>query len=144
MKRMTKIAGVLALGALISGSVTTEASAHGWGGRGFGGGFGIGFGYGLAAPFFAPGYYYAPTVVYAPPPAYYAPPPPYYYQPYPAQAPQQPVQASAQPSAAAQGSGYAQSCNAGSYVCPMEVAVPAGAHCYCPGNNGNRVYGSAQ
>jgi hypothetical protein len=167
MKRIAKFSSVLALGALIgSASFTAPASAHGWGGGWHGaggwhggwhgggwgwGGFGIGLGYGLA---FAPGYYYAPPVYYnappvyyAPPPAYYAPPP-YYYQPYPIQAAPAPAPgpASARPAAVPKASagGAPQSCNAGSYVCPMEVAVPAGARCYCPGNDGNLAYGSAQ
>ncbi len=123
----------------------------GWGGGRFGIGFGYGFGYGVGygfghgfgygygagfAPFYARPYYYAPPVYYAPP-AYYAAPPSYYYSPYPRAA----ARAEVDPQSSDAASG--QSCSAGSYVCPMEVAVPAGARCYCPGNDGSRVYGSA-
>jgi hypothetical protein len=107
-----------------------QASAHGRGG------FRVGFGFAPFAP-----YYYPPPVYYAPPPVYY-PPPPGYYSPYPGYIAQSPT---AVPQVAQAGSGApAQSCNAGSYVCPMEVSVPVGANCYCRGNDGERVNGSAQ
>ena len=127
---------ILLTAAALTGGIPREAAAHG-------GGWHVGIGFGFA-PIFVPGpYYYPPPVYYAPPPVYYAapPPPPGYYSPYPgyiAQSP--PAQAPVQSSSGAQ----ALSCNAGSYVCPMEASVPAGARCYCRGNDGSRVYGVAQ
>lgn len=126
-------------------AVPAPACAHGgdhdWDGGGWRGGWGVGIG-------IVPGpYYYPPLVYYAPPPPqiYYAPPPPPgYYAPYPGfiqQAPSPVAQPAPVQSSPADG---AQSCDAGSYVCPMETSVPAGARCYCPGNNGDRVYGAAQ
>ena len=79
-----------------------------------GGGFGIGF--------VAPPIYFAPPAYYAPPPVYYAPPPAA-YAPVPAR--------------------WATSCDAGRYVCPMEVASPAGSPCTCPANVG-RVAGRSR
>jgi hypothetical protein len=99
-----------------------QASAHG---------FGIGFGFVPFAP-----YYYPPPAYYAPPPVYY-PPPPGYYSPYPGYIAQSPAPQNVQA-----GPVSAESCNAGPYVCPMQVSVPVGAKCYCLGNDGNRVYGS--
>jgi len=87
-------------------------------------GVGVGvpfFGYGLGYPY---PYYYPPPVYYAPPPVYYAPP--QAYTPAP-------------PVAAARG----QSCNAGSYVCPMERPTAAGSACYCPAGGNQRVWGRA-
>ena len=141
------------LGMMAAGLLAQPASAHGgrgggggWGGGwhggccggwhgGWGGGWGVGIG---IAPFYAaPPYYYYPPPAYYAPPAYY-PPPAGYYSPYPGYIAQAP--AAGTPTAGA----AARSCNAVSYVCPMEVTVPVGARCYCPGNNGQRVYGSAE
>ncbi len=86
-------------------------------------------GVGVPLPYFGPPAYY-----YPPPPVYYAPPPPVYYAPPP------PVTyAPPGPSAT-----YGQSCNAGSYVCPMERPAPSGASCFCRGNYGERVNGYTQ
>lgn len=92
---------------------------------------GVGFG----VPFYGPGYFapppfYPPPVYYAPPPMYYPSPPPVVYTPPP------PVYSRA-PSASG------QSCYAGSYVCPMDRPVAAGAGCYCLGNGGQRISGRA-
>ncbi len=126
------------LGMAAAGMLAQPASAHGgWGGGGgwhggWGGGWHGGWGIGVGiAPFYAAPFYYYPPPAYYAPPAYY-PPPAGYYSPYPGYI--------AQPPSAGMS---AQSCNAGPYVCPMEVAVPAGTRCYCPGNDGRRVYGSA-
>jgi hypothetical protein len=129
----------LVLGILGMAVAAAPAAAHGgWGGGwhggwhgGWGGGWGVGIG---IAPFYAAPYYppYYPPPAYYAPPAYY-PPPAGYYSPYPGYIARDPSAGT-----------NAQSCNAGSYVCPMEVPVPAGARCYCRGNNGQRVYGSAQ
>lgn len=84
-------------------------------------GGGIGFGFVAPPIYFAPPAYYAPPpAYYAPPPAYYAPPPAYYAPPPVAYAPAR----------------WATSCDAGRYVCPMEVASPAGSPCTCPTNMG--------
>lgn len=138
MKSPIRFFAVLLAVAAVLGALPGQASAHGWGGRGWGYGRGWGFGIGIGlAPAFVPGpYYYPPPVYYAPPA-----PPPGYYSPYPGYIAQIPAsQAPAQNSSAT----AAQSCNAGSYVCPMEISVPVGARCYCRGNDGERVYGSAQ
>lgn len=130
-------AGLLAL-VILSGLAAQPASAHG------GWRWGVGIGVGLA-PAYVPGpYYYPPPAYYPPPPVYYAPPPPPpgYYSPYPGFIEQSPPPAQAAPVQNA--GGAAESCNAGRYVCPMEVSVPVGARCYCRGNEGARVYGSAQ
>ena len=130
------------LGMVTAGVLAQPASAHGGWGGGWGGGWHGGWGGGWRggwgvsvgiAPFYAvPPYYYYPPPAYYAPPAYY-PPPAGYYSPYPGYIAQTPTAGTA-----------AQSCNAGPYVCPMEVTVPAGARCYCTGNDGRRVYGSAQ
>ena len=95
-------------------------------------------GVGVPLPFFGPPVYYPPPIYYPPPPPpyYYAPPPPppYYYAPPP------PVVYT--PPQAAPGYG-GQSCNAGSYVCPMERPVAPGSGCYCVGNGGQRIRGNA-
>ena len=136
---MKKIVTAFAVAAMLAtAAVATSGTAEArWGGGwhgGWGGGWGVGIG---IAPFYAaPPYYYYPPAYYAPP-AYY-PPPAGYYSPYPGYIAQAPA-------AGTQAVGSsAQSCNAGRYVCPMEVTVPVGARCYCPGNNGQRVYGSAE
>ncbi|MDE2240004.1 MAG: hypothetical protein KGJ73_08755 [Rhodospirillales bacterium] len=119
--------------------VPTPAAAHGgdrdWGGHGWGG-WGVGIGIGVL-----PGPYY-----YPPPPVYYAPPPPPpgYYAPYPGFIEQVPSQTAQQAPVQSNPAGAAQSCDAGDYTCPMEVTVPEGGRCYCPGNNGERVYGTAR
>ena len=92
---------------------------RGYGGFGFGFGTGALLGFGFGALASRP--YYPPPVYYAPPPVVYAAPPVYY---------EAPVQASN------------GSCYAGPYVCPLNVAVPAGAQCSCPGRTG-AVYGRA-
>jgi hypothetical protein len=134
------------LGMAAAGMLAQPASAHGgwgggWGGGwhgGWGGGWRGGWGVGVGiAPFYAvPPYYYYPPY---PPPAYYAPPS--YYPPPAGYDSPSPGYIAQDPSAAGT---PAQSCNAGPYVCPMEVPVPSGARCYCPGNSGQRVYGSAE
>jgi hypothetical protein len=132
VRKLGKLLIAFVVGAALASALMGQASAHGRGG------FRIGFGFGFAP--FAP-YYYPPPVYYAPPPVYY-PPPPGYYSPYPGYIAQSPAAVSQVGQA---GSGAAaQSCNAGSYVCPMEVSVPVGANCYCRGNDGERVNGSAQ
>ncbi len=138
MKSGTKLFTIILIAAAAIGMPGT-AEAHGWHG-GWGGGWGVGIGIGIAPP-----YYYPPPLYYAPPPVYYAapPPPPGYYSPYPgyiAQSPPPPPQQAPLQSSG----GAAQSCNTGDYVCPMEVSVPVGGRCYCRGNDGNRVYGTAQ
>ncbi len=96
-------------------------------GRGYGyGGFGLGFGSGAVLGFglgaLAAPAYYPPPVYYAPPPVVYAAPPVYLQAPATVATP--------------------GSCYAGAYVCPLTVAIPAGAQCYCPGHEG-RVFGRA-
>jgi hypothetical protein len=158
MRRLTKFLAALTLGAILASSIAAPSSAHGWGGGGggwhgggggwhggWGGGWHGGWGIGIGiAPLYAPSpYYYPPPVYYAPPPAYYPPPPSGYYSPYPGFIERSPAPA-AQPSPVESNATTAQSCNAGNYTCPMEVNVPVGGRCYCPGNDGNREYGSAQ
>lgn len=126
MRTFGKFRTAFLVGVGLTGALMGQASAHGWGG------VGITFGF---APVFAPAPYYYP------PPVYYAPPPPVgYYSPYPGYIAQSPAPQNVQegPSSAA------ESCNVGRYVCPTQVSVPVGAKCYCPGNDGSRVYGSAQ
>ncbi|WP_428492628.1 hypothetical protein [Rhodopila sp.] len=88
---------------------------------------------GIGIPFYGPGFvpapYYYPPPAYYPPPTYYTPPPPVVYTP--------PQQTYNQPPPGG------QTCYAGPYVCPMERPVATGASCYCPGNNGQRVWGRA-
>lgn len=84
---------------------------------------------GIGIPLFAP-FYYPPPVYYPPPPVYYPPPPVVYAPPPPAFSPAPP-----QPGG--------QSCYAGPYVCPMDRPAGSGGACYCPGNNGQRVWGRA-
>jgi len=65
-----------------------------------------------------------PPVVYPPyyyPPAYY--PPPVTYTPAP--------------------SAPGRACYAGTYVCPLDQAVPSGSSCSCPTNGGGRAGGRA-
>lgn len=130
-------------GMAAAGMLAPPASAHGGWGGGWGGGWRGGWGVGVGiAPFYA-----APPYYYYPPPAYYAPPPPAYYPPPSGYDSPDPGYITQVPSAAgtpAPSGASAQSCNAGPYVCPMEVPVPSGARCYCPGNSGQRVYGSAE
>jgi|SRR6516165_5970564 hypothetical protein len=135
MKAFTRILTLLAAGSVAACLSAAPAAAHGGGGWG---GWHVGIGIG---PVFWPWpYYYAPPVYYAPPPVYYAPPG--YYSPYPGYIAQFPPQAPSAP--VAPGAGMAQSCNAGDYVCPMEATVPVGGRCYCRGNDGGRIYGTAQ
>jgi hypothetical protein len=89
---------------------------------------------GIGIPFYGPGFYPPPPVYYPPPPIYY-PPPPVVYAPPPAYSP--PQNYSPGPS------GGGQTCYAGAYVCPMDRPVATGAGCYCPGNDGQRVWGRA-
>ena len=100
--------------------------------------FGVGVGvplYGPPAYAVPPPYYYPPPPVWVAPPAYvappvvYAPPPPVMYVPPGFNAP-----AAARP----------QSCDAGAYRCPMDRPTTPGAACYCPANNGQRVWGHVQ
>jgi hypothetical protein len=88
---------------------------------------------GIGIPFYGPGFY-PPPVYYPPPPVYY-PPPPVYYTPPPPPVVYSPPQTYSQAPAGG------QSCYAGSYVCPMDHPVAAGAGCYCPGNGGQRIWG---
>lgn len=105
--------GLLVLASAVA-TVAMPAPAQAWWRGG-----GIGFG------FIAPPVYIAPPAYYAPPPVYYAPPA--YYAPAPVAAPAR----------------FSTSCEAGPYICPMEVATPAGAPCTCPGNYG-RIAGRAR
>ena len=75
---------------------------------------------GIGVPFFGFGYYPYPYA-YSPP-AYY---PPVYYAPPQTYTPAPPTRLSS-----------AASCNAGSYVCPLDHPMSAGTSCYCPGNGG--------
>ena len=131
---MNKLHRVVALAcaAVTVGAAMVPTPASAWYRRGYGyhggyggGGFGFGFGTGAVLGFglgaLAPRPYYPPPVYYAPPPVVYAPPPVYY---------EAPAQVSN------------GSCYAGPYVCPLNVAVPAGAQCACPGHSGV-VYGRA-
>ena len=130
MKPLARIFAVLITSAAALGPLAMPAAAHGdWR-------VGIGIGVAPVWPF-----YYPPPVYYPPPPVYYAPPPGY-YSPYPGYIAQMPPQAP--PAPAAPAPGIAQSCNAGQYICPMQVSVPVGGRCYCRDNNGGRVYGTAQ
>ena len=116
VRKLGKFLTAFVVGAVLTSALMGQASAHGWGGPGWGG-VGIGFGFAPFAP-----YYYPPPVYYAPPPVYY-PPPPGYYSPYPgysAQAPASPPQGAHTGSNAP-----AQSCNAGSYVCPWRSTCPS-------------------
>ena len=122
----------LAIGLVAASLMARPASAHGWGGFRvqIGGGF-YGFPY---IPLYAPPPIYYPPPAYYPPQAYY---PPAYAQPaYPPPAP-----AYDAPRAIEDG---AESCDAGRYICPMDMPVAVGAGCYCPANHGGRVYGHAQ
>ncbi len=61
----------LALGATVAAAgmvAATPAEAHGYHGWGWGPGVTVGIGF---APFYYPGYVYAPPVYYVPPPVYY-------------------------------------------------------------------------
>jgi hypothetical protein len=104
------------LAVLALGIVAVPGSAHAWwhGGWGWHGGC-CGFVVGVVPPPVVIG----PPVVVAPPPVVYAPPPTFF-------APAPPPGAFAS----------APSCYAGSFVCPLEVASPAGAPCNCPTNTG--------
>lgn len=138
LKSLTLL-GALAVGGL---ALPGRAQAHdGWHGGGWGWGIGID-----VAPIVVPGPYVYPPY-YAPPPVYVAPAPAPvpdgYYEPYPGYIAQAPV-APVAPAAPVAPSGAAQSCHAGAYICPMEVSVPVGRRCYCPGNDGARQYGTAQ
>ena len=103
-------------------------------------------GFGLGVPFYYP-YAYPPPAYYPP---YYAPPPAVYappggYAPPDGQFSYTPPaggQSLAPPSGYAPGA-YAQSCQAGSYVCPLVQDTPPGGQCSCPGNNGRRIRGQA-
>jgi hypothetical protein len=147
--KTARLFAMMLCGGLLAGAVAAPAQARGTVVVGVGIGPGFGYGPGFGPGYYPPPVYYAPPpVYYAPPPVYYVPPPPPppapppgYYAPYPGYIAQIPA---APPPPAQASSGYAQSCNAGSYVCPMQASVPVGGNCYCPGNNGNRVYGTAQ
>jgi len=138
--------------------VLAPGSAHAWwaaggGGGGWHGGGWNGGGYyggGWRGGFYGGGVVVAPPVVVTPP--IYAP---YYATPYVA-APYAVAPAYVPPPAPPGNDGYyppltsspatsqaARSCQAARYVCPLEAAVPPGGSCYCPGNNGQRVYGKA-
>jgi hypothetical protein len=119
--------GTVALVAALIGcfAAASPASARVW----------IGFGF--------PGIYVGPPAYpyYYPPPAYY---PPAYYPPPPVSyAPNYAPQSYAQPQSGPASGAAGQSCNAGSYTCPMDQPVASGAACYCPGNGGTRVWGHA-
>jgi hypothetical protein len=83
--------------------------------------------FGFGFPLYYPPQVYYPPAAYYPPPMIYAPPPPVTYTPPSTYAP---------PS-------RSQSCYAGAYICPMERPTASGNACYCPGNNGERVWGRA-
>ena len=74
-----------------------------------------------------PPLYYAPP----PPPVYYAPPPVTYTPPGFYDGP------------AGRPAPRGASCDAGATMCPMEVARPIGATCYC-GTPGGRAYGTVR
>jgi len=122
-RRLLEITAPLATATLLLLGAPSPALAY-WHG---------GFFTGIAPPVFA-----APPPVFFPPPVYYAPPPPVVYAP-------PPIPPSFGPQSYPPGgpTSSAQSCYAGSYVCPMQTAVPVGGTCWCRGNNGGRVYGRA-
>jgi hypothetical protein len=149
LKRLIAGAGVMALALAAPG----HADAHGgWGGRGgWGGGWHGGGGWGWRGGFYgglavgiglpyAYGYPYSYSYPYPypypyPPPAYsYAPSYPYYYYAAPAAAPYAP---SSQPPP-----GY--TCDAGRYVCPLQVVHPVNGACNCPTGNGGWIQGTAR
>lgn len=72
---------ILAVLLTLTALASTNASAHGWYGRGayFAGGIVVGAA--IARPYYGPGYYgyYNPPVVYAPPSVVYVQPQPTYY-----------------------------------------------------------------
>ncbi len=93
------------------------------------------YGFGFGVPWIAPPIVVRPPVYY-PPPVYYAPPPTFYAPPgYVA-----PGAAAPRPPGYAQSG---QSCLAAAYRCPMDRPTTPGAACYCPGNDGQRVWGHA-
>jgi hypothetical protein len=114
LARAGAIAG-LALG--FTGSAVPHANAR------------VHFGIGIGIPLYGPPAYYPPPVYY-PPPIYYPPPPPVYYVPPPPVNYASPGHPAGQFCYAAQG-----------YTCPMERPIAAGAACYCPGNQGERIPG---
>jgi hypothetical protein len=97
----------------VAATLAAPPAAHAW----WRGGFGFGFVPFAPYPYATP-YYYPPPVVYAPP--VYAPPPPGYATPP---------------------DGAGPACYAGPYVCPLDVAKPAGAPCSCPTNDNGRAGG---
>ena len=123
LRRLLEITGPLTVAALLLLGTSFPARAY-WRG---------GFFIGIAPPVFV-----APPPVFFPPPVYYASPPPVVYAP-----PQIPPSFAPQPYPPGGPTSSAQSCYAGSYVCPMETSVLVGATCWCRGNNGGRVYGRA-
>jgi hypothetical protein len=114
---------VAALGILALGSVALASPAHAW----WRGGVVVG-----VAP---PPFYFGPPVYYPPPPVVYAPPPVVYAPPGPAYG---------APGVYSPPPGFAQSCYAGPYMCPLTQSFPAGSACSCPDNYGRRVYGQAR
>ncbi len=161
LKDARYLAGMMAITAMLSLTSVPLAQAHGggWGGGGWHGGYGGGWhggygggwhgGYGggwhggwgfyWGGPVFSWGWpYYAPPAYYYPPPAYYYPPPAYYSPPA------APVDGDGQTTAPPSNRGAAQLCVATPYTCPMEVTISPGSTCYCRGNQGQKVYGTAQ
>ncbi|MBV8615420.1 MAG: hypothetical protein JOY66_16870 [Acetobacteraceae bacterium] len=120
-RRGTWRRAALALGAigLLAAAASTPAQAR----------VGVFFGFGVPAFYYPPPVYYPlPPVFYAPPVAYTAPP------------------AFFAPPVGGQGFGPGTrvgSCDAGSYVCPLERPLAQGATCWCPTNRGGRAYGRA-
>jgi len=157
LKGAKHVAGLMAMIAMLSLTNIPLAQARGggsgWsGGGGWHGGYGGwhggyggwhgGWGFYSGGPIFGWGWpYYAP-------PTYYYPPPPVYYPPV-APAPGDGYGGDGysgygQTTTAPSSPGVAQLCVASPYTCPMEVTVSPGARCYCRGNQGQRVYGTAQ
>jgi len=163
LKDAKHLAGMMAITAILSLASIPLAQAHGggWGGSGggwhgggygggwhggygggwhggYGGGWHGGWGFYWGGPAFGWGWpYYPPPAYYYPPPSYYYPPPAYDYpQPTPGDGYDQTTPARSN-------GGAAQLCVATPYTCPMEVTISPGSICYCRGNQGQKVYGTA-
>ena len=108
-------------------------------------GVGVGVPYGYGPRFYGPPVY-GPPIYLPPPPVYYSP----YYVPryvppyYPPGSEFAYVPPQAAPRSLAPARGYAQSCRAGRYVCPLADDSVPGDPCDCPSRDGGLVPGRAR
>jgi len=154
LKDAKHLAGMMAITAMLSLASIPLAQAHGggWGGSGggwhgggygggwhggYGGGWHGGWGFYWGGPAFGWGWPYYPPAYYYPPPSYYYPPPAYGYPP------PTPGDGYDQTTPPPSNGGAARLCVATPYTCPMEVTISPGSTCYCRGNQGQKVYGTA-